>query len=122
MSTKTSPTRTPDYVLYREAVATADVMSAVTRKHGCNSSMYESTHVQVVPAAGVNPNVEIWWWSEKAQAFIKEHTPITYAGVGAGIPYEFTVPSRGRIFFVQVTVTTGNVDIAVAGFNQEQFS
>lgn len=122
MSVQTSPQRAPEYSLYRDGIAAADVMSAVTKKHGLNSSMYENVHIQVIPAAGVDPSVEIWWWSDVADAFIKEHTPLAYAGAGAGIPYEFTVPSKGRILFVQVTATTGAVKIAASGFNQEQFS
>lgn len=121
MSIKTSPTMAPDYALYRETSA-VDVMANVVKKHGCNASMYENAHIQIVPVAGVNPNVAIWWWSEVADAFIQEHTAITYAGVGAGVPYEFTIQPMGRIFFVQVTATTGALQIAVSGYDKKHMS
>ena len=122
MSAKSSPTLAPDYALYREAVAAADVMATVTKKQGCNAAMYKFAHIQVVPVAGVNPNVAVWWWSEKAAKFIQEHVAIAKAGVGAGLPYEFTIEPKGRIFFVQVALTTGAVDILVAGFEHVQGS
>jgi hypothetical protein len=121
MSTKTSPVTAPDYALYREVDA-ADVMTNVVKKHGCNAAMFTDVHIQVIPATGINPNVAVWWWSEEANAFIQEHTPITKSGVGAGVPYEFSIQPKGRIFFVQVTTTTGALKIAVSGFEQTQFS
>lgn len=121
MAIKTSPERAPEYALYRE-VGAVDVMANIVKRHGCNAGMYANVHVQVIPDAGVNPNVAVWWWSDTADTFIQEHTPLAYAGVGAGTPYEFTIPSKGRIFFVQVTATTGDLKIAVSGFDQEQFS
>lgn len=122
MTTKFSMTLAPDYSLYREGVSAADVMANVKKQHGCNGAMYRYAHIQVVPAAGINPNVAVWWWSEKAQKFVQEHTPIAKAGVGAGTPYEFTIEPMGRIFFVQVALTTGAVDILVSGFEHKQFS
>jgi hypothetical protein len=126
MVAKTSPEAAPEYALHRENVSAADTMSAVTKSQGCNASMYSYAHVQVVPDVGVNPNVAVWWWSDKANsgngAFIQEHTPIAKTGVGAGLPYEFTIEPKGRIFFVQITVTTGNVNVMVSGFERHQFS
>lgn len=111
-----SPERAPAYALHRKGLTAADVMANVVKKHGCNGAMYKYCHIQVVPSAG-NPNVAIWWWSEKAGKFIQEHTPITKAGVGVAVSYEFTIEPKGRIFFVQLTNTTGGtVDILVSGF------
>lgn len=122
MPVKTSPESAPDYALYRGAIATADVMTNVVKKHGCNAYMYNYAHIQVVPAGGANPNVAVWWWSDKANAFVQEHTPIAKAGVGADTPYEFTIEPKGRIFFVQVAViAAGNVDVLVSGYERHQF-
>jgi hypothetical protein len=122
MTVKTSPERAPAYALYREGITSADTIANVEKIYGCNSSMYKDVHVQVIPASGVTTNVAIYWWSEQANKFIQEHTAITKASVGAGVPYEFTVEAKGRLFFVAVTATDGSVDIAVSGFEQEQFS
>ena len=121
MSTKSSPERAPGYALYREVDA-ADVMTNVVKKHGCNAAMYKDVHIQIIPEAGVNPDIAVWWWSETADAFVQEHTPITKAGVGAGVPYEFSIQPKGRIFYVQVTATTGALKVAVSGFEHVQFS
>lgn len=122
MGFESSPKSAPSYALHREDVSVADVMSAITKKQGCNASTYTYAHVQVVPDTGVNPNVAVWWWSDNAGAFIQEHTPIEYTGVGAGTPYEFTIEPRGRIFFVQIASTAGNVNVLVSGFERQQFS
>ncbi len=122
MVTKSSPDSAPEYALHRENVSSADTMSAVTKAQGCNASMYFYSHIQVIPDAGVNPNVAVWWWSDEADAFIQEHTPIAKTGVGAGVPYEFTIEPKGRIFFIQIAATTGAVNVMVSGFERHQFS
>lgn len=123
MPSKSSPESAPYYALHRESVTAADVMANVVKKNGCNAYMYNYAHIQVVPADGANPDVAVWWWSEQANAFIQEHTPIAKAGVGANTPYEFSIEPRGRIFFVQVaTIAAGNVDVLVSGFERHQFS
>jgi hypothetical protein len=123
MSAQSSPYSAPEYSLHRDGVAAADVMANVIKKHGCNAYMYNYAHIQVVPKSGANPDVVVWGWSEAADAFVQEHTPIAKAGVGADTPYEFTIEPRGRIFFVQVAaIAAGNVDILVSGFERHQFS
>ncbi len=119
---KTSPTLAPKYSLYRTAIDAVDVMSTKTIRDGCNAGMYENTHIQVLPAAGVNPDVEIWFWSPNGDKYVKPSPVIARTGLGDGIAYEFSFKAQGRIFFVQVAATTGDVDIAVAGFDQEQTS
>lgn len=123
MPVMSSPHSAPEYSLHREAVTAPDVIANVIKKHGCNASMYNYVHVQIIPTSGANPNVAIWWWSEEADLFIQQHTPITYAGVGANTPYEFTVEPKGRIFFVQVAaISAGTVNILTSGFERHQFS
>ena len=119
---KTSPTLAPKYALHRKDVSAVDVMSEQTIRDGCNAGMYENTHIQVLPESGVNPDVEIWFWSPTGEKYIKPSPVIARTGLGAGIAYEFSIKAQGRIFFVQVAATTGNVDIAVSGFDHEQTS
>ena len=118
-----SPNRSPNYRVYRTGVAAAEIpaaIAAVSKDSGINMSMYEYANVQVLPSAGANPSVEVYWWSEKAGKFIKEHTAIAKAGIGANVPYEFTVQCLGRIMYVAVTaIAAGSTDICVAGFLHE---
>lgn len=113
-----SPQKAPDYVLHRNAITTADTLPETNSKKCMNMSSYEYAHIQVVPAAGVNPNVAVLWWSEAAGKFVQEHTAITKAGVGAGVGYEFTVEPCGRKMFVAITAVSGGaVSVYVSGFN-----
>jgi hypothetical protein len=124
MSIKSSPNTAPSYALYREGVVAADAdVTVFTKKHGCNASMYKYAHIQIIPSDDANPNVAVWWWSDQADRFIQEQTPIAKTGVGANTPYEFSIEPMGRIFFVQVaTLAEGSVDILVSGFESIQLS
>lgn len=115
--TKRSPERAPLYALHR-AVAAADSLPETVESHGINMTDYKHAHVQVVPAGGDNPTIQVLWWSEEASKFIQEHTPFGLAGVGVNSPYEFTIECRGRIMFVAVTggVGVGTTKVLVAGF------
>jgi len=116
-----SITAAPDYGQHRKEVAVADSGSIDNKKRGINCGSYRVANIQVVPitAAG-NPDVEVLFWSEKAGKFIRAHTALTKTGVGAGVPYEFTVECNGRIMFVFVTGTlTGGVDVYVSGFEMD---
>jgi len=123
MSSKSSPASAPEYNVHREDIATADVIANVVKKHGCNAYMYRYVHVQVVPEGGANPDVAVWWWSDKVDSFVQEHVPIAKSGVGANTPYEFTIEPRGRIFFVQIAaIVAGSVSVLTSGFERHQFS
>jgi hypothetical protein len=112
----TSPNKAPVYALYRDAVAAVDVVANVPAGSGINMANYEYAHIQVVPSTLANPTVAVYWWSELGGVWVQEHTPISKAGVGVNTPYEFTVPCRGRIMLVAVSVlAAGTVSIAVAG-------
>ena len=116
-----NPTQAPIYALHRSEVTAPDTLPNTERGHGINMQNHSFGHVQVVPSGGANPNVAVLWWSEAAQAFVQEHTPITRAGVGADTPYEFDVESRGRIMFVAITgIAAGAVDVHVSGYNVER--
>lgn len=107
--------KSPEYVLYREGLTAVDSVFDKIDK-GIHTSHYQTALIQVIPQAGVNPTVEIRWWSAGASAYIKEHTPIIKAGVGAGVAYEFEVPCHGRIMMVAVnTISGGSVKIYVSG-------
>jgi hypothetical protein len=121
MSIQTSPSLAPDYVLYRENITQPDDMANITKDDGCNASMFEYVHVQVTTGIESTTNVEIWWWSDVANAFIRNASPIEVIGGYVGQVMEFTVETRGRIFFIQVTYLSpepASSDIMVSGFNR----
>lgn len=115
-----SPQRAPDYAIHREGVTTVDTIADYKRGDGINMANYQFAHVQVIPkpASGADPTATVYWWSEAAGEFIQEHTPLAKAGVGANVPYEFTVECRGRIMFVAITtMAAGEVNyVLVSGF------
>jgi hypothetical protein len=117
-SIERSPQRAPTYVKYR-AVAAVETGPFATEKHGINMSGWDKAHIQVVPASGADPTVEVLWWSEGADQFVKEHVALEKAGIGANTPFEFTVDCLGRVMFVAVTtMASGNADIYVAGYGR----
>lgn len=127
-TTKFSETKTvggsiqlaPSYVKHREGVAALDAAAPTEKKQGINAARYKKAHVQVVPSGGANPTVEVLFWSDVAGKFIKGHTALTRAGIGADTPFEFTFDVEGRIFFVMVTaLAAGAVTVAVAGSDKE---
>jgi len=120
MSATQSPQTSPDYAEHRIDVAAADTIASVAKASGMNMSGYEHAHVVVVPRAGANPNVQVYWWCEPANAWIRDHTALAFAGVGVDTSYTFTVQCRGRRMFIAVTggTLTGDdrVNVYVAGF------
>jgi hypothetical protein len=119
MTIQSSPSAAPNYSLHRENVSAADDMASITKKHGCNASMFEWIHVQVIPESGVEADVGVWFWCERIGAFVNQSGPIQVGSAGPGIPYEFSVEIRGRIFFVQILSTDGFVNVAVSGYNNQ---
>jgi len=119
---QSSPELAPKYMYHRTATA-VDVVANLTRAHGVNAGMYRFAHVQVIPSGGAAPAVEIYWWSEAAGKFIKDQAVLAKAGLGANVPFEFSIDARGRIFAVVfTTLAAGSVDVYVAGFQHEQVS
>lgn len=118
--TTRSPAHAPHYALHRSATA-ADPATVTEEKLGMNMASNDRAHVQVVPSGGANPSVEVQFWSAGAGAFISEHTPITFTGKGANVPFEFTVECRERIMLVKLTVlATGKAMVYVAGAGTEK--
>jgi len=120
MTRKYSPAKAPDYVIHRENVTAVDTIANFKGGDGINMANYQYAHVQVIPkpASDADPTVAVYWWSEAAGEFVQENPALTKAGVGANVPYEFTVECRGRKMFIAVTVlATGEVEkILVGGF------
>lgn len=123
MTRKYSPSKAPDYVIHRENIIAAEAVTAFEKGDAINMANYHSAHIQVIPtpASGGNPTVVVYWWSEVADKFVQENPALTKAGVGANVPYEFTVECRGRRMLVLVSVlAAGTVDaIMVSGFEIE---
>lgn len=120
MSYDNSTQKAPEYAIHRNAIAAPDTIANIKMAQGVNMSGYTNANIQVVPSGGANPNVAVYWWSETANKFIQEHTPITKAGIGVDTPYEFTVNCYGRIMFVAVAViAAGIASVAISGFNRE---
>jgi hypothetical protein len=116
--TTRNPLQSPEYACHRIVKDAADTLPETDKARGINMRAALRALVQVVPAGGANPTVAVLWWSEEAGRFIQEHTPITYAGVGANTPYEFSLDSYGRIMFVAVTAgvaATQSVRVMVSG-------
>jgi len=118
MEITSSIKRAPEYMLHRDAGATDGASAITTKAWGVNTSGYESAHVQVVPAAGVNPGVAVQWWCANAGVageFIGENSALAKTGLGNGIAYEFTVPCKGRVMFIKVDAAT---KVYVSGFGK----
>lgn len=122
--TTSSPKLAPEYALHRVVKEANEAAPYAVREKGINMASHSHAHIQVVPeGTGCNPNVAVYWWSEKAAKFIQEHTAITKAGAGVLVPYEFTVECRGRIMLVAVEggMAAGRTArIYVAGYNVER--
>lgn len=110
-----SPSLAPAYTLYRQEVVAVDVVADATRQMGMNMEGYEYAHIQVIPT-GVDATVQVYAWSDAVGEFIEVDEFTAVAGVGSGVPHEFTIACRSRVIFVAVTVlAAGSCDIAVAG-------
>ena len=116
-----SPAKAPEYARHRDGATTADVIATVVKEHGMNMDGHEWANVQVVPGALMNPSVAVVWWSDAANGFVQEHVPISKAGVGNGVPYEFSVRCLSRIMFVALVggPYAAGVDVHVSGYGVE---
>lgn len=103
---KISPRQSPYYNQHREVSVAHDTLPEIVKAHGINMSSYRYGMVQVVPSGDADPEVEVFWWSEAAVKYVVNNPPLTYAGVGPNMPYEFTIETLGRIMFV--AVVSGN--------------
>jgi len=105
-------TMSPDFQLYRTVTDAADSLPETDIDKGLNTADYEDLIIEVVPT-GCDPTIEVLFWSESASAFIKEHTAMSYAGIGSGVAFQVRVNSFGRKLFVAVTGTIGAGDVIV---------
>lgn len=109
----------PNYGLHRDNITVADVLATLTTKaHGINMGAYRLANIQIAPKTGSgNPTVDVLFWSEQLGKFIPQHTALTFAAAGAGVAWEATVESNGRIIMVALTGTlTGGIDVLVSGY------
>jgi len=122
--TKRSPSHAPDYALHRYVKDANDTPPETVKAHGINMHGFQSANIQVIPDANdPNPSIEVFFWSEKAAAFVSEHSALAFAGKGAGEPYEVTVECNGRVMFVSViagVAATQDCRIYVSGFNERR--
>lgn len=117
MAALSTISQAPEYRLHRENLTGADTLPITDGKRGVNCIGYEKLHVQVIPAGGGNPSVEVLFWSSAAGRFVSAHTPLTFAGKGANTPYEFTIDVSGRKAFVAITtLAAGSCKVAVSGY------
>jgi len=119
--TKRSPSHAPDYALHRYLNGASDTPPETAIQHGINMLGYEKANIQVVPDAAADPSIKVQFWSVKSDKFIDDHSAVSFAGKGAGKPYEVTVDCNGRVMFVLVPtgVTTGQECwVYVSGFNE----
>jgi len=113
----TSPQRAPLYT-WHKSVAAVETLPITDPLLGMNMTGYTHAHIQILPAGGANPTIQVLWWSEELAAFVREHTAISKTGVGANTAFEFTVECRDRIMLVAVTtLAAGTAKVLVAGHN-----
>lgn len=112
-----SPISAPLYAYHRELIAN-DTLPITVENHGINMAGYADAHIQVTPTGGDNPSIQVQFWNEEAGEFVDPHSAYAYAGKGANIPYEITVPANGRILHVAVVAGSGvgKTVITVSGF------
>lgn len=115
----------PEQGHYRQAKV-ADSALPTNRLNGANAQRFRFAHVSVIPTAGANVDVQVYFWNEASKQFVPGNPTVVRAKIGAGKPYEFTFEVGGRIFFVGVESTstfaapgTDGVDIYVSGYHHE---
>jgi hypothetical protein len=114
-----SPASTPEYARHRDGVSAVEnpITTPVTdSRRGMNMRGFLRANIQVIPSGGANPSVEVYFWSDEAGKFIRGHTTLARAGVGADVPYEFSIDVNSRIIFVAVTaIVAGAANVMVGG-------
>lgn len=122
MTIQRSPKKAPEYAEHRAKVAAVDTIASVPKEHGMNMASHEWANVQVVPGAGLTPTVAVHYWSQAAGKFVVDSDTSAKAAPGAGVPFEFSVRSNGRIMFIAVTAGAGanGVDVLVSGYDVEK--
>lgn len=110
MQTTRTPKSTPDFAPHREVTAPDSSPVTVTDKAlGMNMAGAPRAVIQVVPETGDSPSIEVLFWSEEAGKFVRAHTALAFAGVGASVPYVVQIQADGQVLFVAVTagIATG---------------
>lgn len=113
----------PDMFTYRTATDDVDAGPFESQGEGINCAGHKHLLVNVVPSESADPDVEVLFWSPAASAFISNNPPLAYGGMGAGVPYSFSVQAYGRLAFVAVTagvVADDSVIIETSSFGLDQ--
>lgn len=135
-----SPLRAPQYVLYRFLSGIDGAAQLLDASCGINGQNYKWLNFQVVPvnvaarpigddfsavaaAAATNPSIRVRYWYPKKGIWIKSNPDVTLTGLGAGVPYEFSVQNNGRAVMIELTSAvsaTEGVAIFCAGFPEQE--
>ncbi len=107
----------PKYGLYR-TVKAADSGDVTDVNQGINTAHYRVANIQILPGVSDEPAVEVLFWSTEVNKFISGHIPVAFAALAAGVAWEESIETNGRIIFIRVTgtLTTGNVKVLVSGY------
>jgi len=113
--------RAPNYKLYRTLTANDPATPTAKKGSGAQCFRFRKLHIQIVAAGGANPAIQVWVWSEEADAFIDLHTALTFAAKGANVSWETTIDVLDRIVFIGATsgADTGTTKILLAGADEE---
>jgi len=111
----------PRSVLHRDAIAAADVVANVVFDFGLQTEDNEYVHFVVEPSGDANPSASVYYWESLANdgdgMWVVDADFTTLTGAGANIPYAFSVPARGRVILVALTViASGAVNVFASGF------
>jgi len=113
----------PRYVLHRLVEDAVDSAPFDRKVDGMQMADHRFVNIQVLPSTLADPSIEVLFWSEEAGKFVSAHTPITFAGIGAGDPYEVSVEVHGRLIFVAVTagvVAGDTVKVMTGGYGVDE--
>lgn len=110
-----SAQRSPIFTVHRTRTA-VDAGIITTRGWGMVMAEFKTAIIRVVPTPTANITVQAMFWSASSGRFIPANPALQQAGVGAGVPYDYTIEVNGRVLFVYITGTIGTgVTIQVAG-------
>lgn len=135
-----SPLRAPDYVLYRFLAAADGATQLADQAEGINGRNYKWLNFQIIPvnvakrppgdvytfpllATTTNPSVRVRYWSQLLGQWIKSDADVTVTGLGAGVPYEFSVQNNGRDVMIELTsavTATEGVIMMCSGFPEQE--
>ncbi len=107
----------PKYFEHRDPIiSSTDDPATAPQSHGINFQERRYGLIQVVPAGGANPVIDLFFWSEGADRFVSGSPLVTFAALGADVPGEIMFEALGRIVLPVVTIAGGTVRLYVSSF------